>query len=84
MRSGGDAIRAQRVQRVVGQQALPHQIPNRVDRLLRKAAAGRFVQRPEERRAVAMQVRDDRGFAPGQSLVALAVRAHAAAAACAR
>ena len=44
-------IGAQRVQRVVGQQASPHQIPDRIDCLLREAAADGVVQRSEERRA---------------------------------
>ena len=51
--------RAQRVERVVGDRALPHQIPQRVDGLAREAAAGRLVQRGEERRAVLAEVIDD-------------------------
>ena len=44
--------RAQRVKRVVGDQPLPDQVPQRVDRFAGIAAADRLVQRPEERRAV--------------------------------
>ena len=44
--------RAQRMERVVGHEPLPGEIPQRVDGLRRIAAAGRFVQRTEKRRAV--------------------------------
>ena len=48
---------AQRMERVVGDDAFPHEIPQRVDRFARVAAAGRLVQRREERRAVPLEVR---------------------------
>ena len=43
--------RAQRVEGVVGDEALPDEIPERVDGLAGIAAAGRLVERREERRA---------------------------------
>ena len=55
--------RAQRVEGVVGDGAAPHQIPERVDGLAGVSAAGRFVQRGEERGALVAQVVEDRGFA---------------------
>ena len=55
--------RAQRVKRVVGDQPLPDQVPQRVDRLRRVAAADRVVQRPEERRAAVAQQLEDRRLA---------------------
>ena len=43
---------AQRVERVVGDHALPHQVPQRVDGFTRVAVSGRLMQIGEERRAV--------------------------------
>ncbi len=48
-------VGAKRVQRVVGDQSLPDQRPQRIDRFLREAATGRLVNRGEERRAVPAQ-----------------------------
>ena len=60
-------VGAQRMQRVVGHQPLPHQVPQRVDRLLREAAAGRLVQRPEERGAALVQPGQDARLALEQA-----------------
>ena len=47
------------MQRVVGDEPAPHQIPQRVHGLAGKSAAGALVNRGEERRAVAAQVVED-------------------------
>jgi hypothetical protein len=51
--------RAQGVERVVRDRALPHETPQRIDGLTRESASPRLVQRGEERRAVIAQVIDD-------------------------
>jgi len=51
------------VKRVVGDQTVPDEIPERVDGLCRIAGADRGVQRFEKRRAALAQVVDDGGFA---------------------
>ena len=51
------------MKRVVGDQAPPHERPQRVDRLRWKTAAHGFVQRSEERCAVRAQVFEDCVFA---------------------
>ena len=50
---------------VVGDEPLPHQVPERVDRFGRIAAARRLVERGEERRAFRSEVIDDRPLALG-------------------
>ena len=56
-------VRPQRVERVVGDAAGPDEIPQRIDRFGRVAAAGRVVERTEERRAAGGEVVDDRPLA---------------------
>ena len=52
--------RAQRVKRVVGDQSLPDQVPQRVDGFGGIAAADRLVERTEERRAAIARAVEDR------------------------
>ena len=62
---------AQRVKRVVGDRSLPDEIPQGVDGFGRVAAAHGLVQRSEERRAVGLEILEDRGFAIGELTVRL-------------
>src|SRR5207253_2397400 len=58
--------RPQRVKRVVGDGARPHEIPERIDGLRGIAAADRLVKWREERRAVRAQEVHNRALAIGQ------------------
>ncbi len=50
------------MQRVVGDEPLPDEIPDRIDGLSRKPSAGALMDRAEERGAVGFQVREDVRF----------------------
>jgi hypothetical protein len=54
---------AQRVERVVGHQAAPHEIPQRIDRLRGEASAGSLEDRREKRRAAIAKIFEDRDVA---------------------
>ena len=62
---------AQRVKRVVGDQPVPDQIPERVDGLGGEAAAGGLEDRREERRAALAQAVEDGDLARGEIVIAV-------------